>query len=156
MAITWIDIEKGGSRAVYYSAPGTDTFAKLTTDGVPLSMASGFTISAWADPGSTITSATLQAWVWDPLWFTTPPALNTITPAVATPGAWARCPDLDITISATLGQQGYFSQGSSPGIGIPMVVKKGTRVAYVPSAASIVGGGGMLIIHSVSGDRLGH
>ena len=156
MAITWTNIEAGGSRAVYYSTPTVDTFQKLLADGVPLGNAAGWVLSIWADPGCLLSgTGTAQCWIYDPMWIP-PPSATPYSPSVGPIGAWARATDFDVTVPASHAQQGFMSQGSSPGLGLPLVVKKGTRVAYAPSSILLTGGGGVTFIISICADRPGH
>jgi len=103
---------------------GDEVAPTLVTEGLSLDVpsgffadpAQGFSVTAAADSTRTITSGTLKAYTWD-----------------TNAAAWARCPDLDLTVTEAGGR--YLSWS-----GFTVTSPKG-RIAYIPSVVVLSAGG---------------
>lgn len=52
---------------------------------------------------------------------------------------WVRYPDLDLSLGATT-LNGYTFSGPSPGLGIPIIGRRGDRIAWIPSGVTVSAG----------------
>ena len=119
-ACTWSEVSTPYAvKAV--CADGDEVAPSAATDGLSLnasffSGAKGLVVTAAADAAQTITSGTLKAYTYD-----------------AGAAAWARVPELDLTVSEAGNRYVSWS-------GMTVTVPKG-RIAYVPSIVTLSAGG---------------
>jgi hypothetical protein len=133
MSITWTATGTRSAKAVCTtgteSAP-SDGLTPVDGLGAILSDAKGFYVTVEADSGQTLSGAgSLLCHLWNPI-----------------SGVWARCPDMDFTVSIA-------SKRGMGFLGAEVVSGRG-RVAYVPSGVTF-SSGGLTIYINVAYDKDG-
>ena len=119
-ACTWTALSTYAAQNV--CADGDEVAPSAATEGLALTEtaffkgARGLSVVAAADSGQTITSGTLKAYVYS-----------------VEAAAWARVPELDLTVSEAGNRFDSWS-------GMSVTVPRG-RIAYVPSVVVLSGGG---------------
>lgn len=132
MAVTYMPLGGRSVQAVFTTA--NESAPTLATEGLNLADLNGFSVHVSADSGQTFTAVTggLAAYIWDEL-------IN----------AWARAPELDLTIQA-----GAVGTRRCSFTGFTVSSPRG-RLAYIPASLA-VSSGGVTIVYACSalyGDR---
>ncbi|HVP49652.1 MAG TPA: hypothetical protein VMT56_00370 [Candidatus Bathyarchaeia archaeon] len=144
MAVTYTYLEPANisprSVAIYYSTPSTDHFGYGLNDGVSLVNCGAWTVEVWADNGQTLSGGgTVVTYLQSPMALQLGLGLNGGT-------GWCGAPDYNITIPASYAKQGYLPQLSTPGLGMPVVIKKAYRIGFDLSSVALSQGGLTVIV----------